>query len=161
MPLQPLRRDRVEPAMNPIAGRRPAGITALSLFFVAGCLISLTSLVSLTFSWAFLEPIWRLNPKAREAFAAMGSWADLLLAAVSVACGLAAAGLWHGARWGYVLAVGLIAVNLAGDAVNAIVGTEPRAVFGIPVALAILIFLSSRRVRSFFGGFPRPELPPP
>jgi hypothetical protein len=30
-------------------------------------------------------------------------------------------------------------------------GTEPRAVIGVPVALAILLYLVSRRVRNYFA----------
>ena len=51
---------------------RPHGITALSVFFAAGCLIALTSAVSLLFPESFLEPMWRLNPRARTAFSSMG-----------------------------------------------------------------------------------------
>lgn len=43
------------------------------------------------------------------------------------------------------------AVKSVGDVVNTVPGIEPRAAFGIPVAVALLAFLSSRRVRSFFG----------
>jgi uncharacterized membrane protein (DUF2068 family) len=95
--------------------------------------------------------MWRLNPKARVAFAGLEGWAVLLLGVVCLACALSAVGLWKGRRWGHRLAFGVLAVNLVGDVVNSVLGTEPRAVFGIPVALALLVFLSSRRVRSFFG----------
>ncbi len=94
--------------------------------------------------------MWRLNPRARAAFSSMGGWAVLLLGAVCLCCGLAAVGLWWGARWGYGMAVGVLGVNLIGDAVNAVLGTEPRAVFGIPVAVAILAYLLSGHVRSRF-----------
>ena len=74
----------------------------------------------------------------------------LLLGAVCLACALAAVGLWRSARWGHRLAVGILVVNLLGDVANTVLGTERRAVFGIPVVLAILAFLWSGRVRSFF-----------
>jgi uncharacterized membrane protein (DUF2068 family) len=82
----------------------------------------------------------------------MGVWAVVLMGAVCAACALAAMGLWRGARWGYWLAVFLLAINLLGDILNVFLGTEPRAVIGIPIALAILAFLMSRRVRRFFLG---------
>ena len=82
----------------------------------------------------------------------MGVWAVILMGAVCVGCALAAVGLWRGARWGYWLAVSLLAINLLGDILNVFLGTEPRAVVGIPIGLAILAFLMSRRVRRFFLG---------
>jgi len=134
----------------PGAEARPWGITALSVFFVAGAIISFVSGVSLALPGSVLEPMWRLNPRAREAFAGMGAGAILLLGAVCLACALAAVGLWRSARWGHRLAVGILVVNLLGDVANTVLGTERRAVFGIPVVLAILAFLWSGRVRSFF-----------
>ena len=53
---------------------------------------------------------------------------------------------------GLLLPVSLVAVNLLGDVLNVFLGTEPRAVIGIPIALAILAFLMSRRARRFFLG---------
>jgi hypothetical protein len=129
---------------------RPIGITILSVFFLFGTAMSGLSFVSLLFPGSFLEPVWRLNPRAREGFAGLGVWATVLMFAVCVACASAAVGLWRGARWGYVLAIVLLAINLLGDIANVLLGTEPRAVVGIPIVLAILVFLLSRRVRSFF-----------
>lgn len=53
-------------------GARPAGITALTIFFLFGAAASLISTVSLLFPDSFLEPVWRLNPRARAAFSGMG-----------------------------------------------------------------------------------------
>src|SRR3982751_2373946 len=129
---------------------RPAGITALSIFFLFGALMSFISFVSLLFPGSFLEPMWRLNPRAREGFNSMGVWAVVLMCAVCLACASAAVGLWRGARWGYRLALIILAINLLGDVINVILGTEPRAVVGIPIVIAIFAFLLSRRVRRFF-----------
>ncbi|HZF13816.1 MAG TPA: hypothetical protein VFE33_33910 [Thermoanaerobaculia bacterium] len=106
---------------------RPSGITALSIFFAAGTVISLTCAVALLFPGSFLEPMWRLNPRARDAFGGIGTWVVVLMLTVSVACALASRGLWRGRPWGYRLAVGILVVNLLGDVTNVILGTEPRA----------------------------------
>src|SRR5205807_8915200 len=132
---------------------RPIGVTAFSLFFLFGAGANFVSSISLLFPGSFLEPIWRLNPRARAGLGGMGGvWAVVLMSAVCVACALAAVGLWRGARWGYGLAVSLLAINLLGDILNVFLGTEPRAVVGIPIALAILAFLMSRGARRFFLG---------
>src|SRR5574341_1092055 len=136
--------------MTTASEARPVGVTALSIFFWAGAIISFIAAVSLLFPGSSLDPMWRLNPRAREGFAGIGGWAILLMGAVSVACAIAAAGLWRGARWGYWVALALLAINLIGDITNVLLGAEPRAAVGIPIVLAILVFLLSRRVRKFF-----------
>lgn len=129
---------------------RPAGITALSVFFAAGALISFTSCVSLLFPGSFLEPMWRLNPRAREAFTGMSGYAILLLSTVSAACASASVGLWRGKRWGYLIALALFIFNLIGDITNVLLGVEPRAIIGIPIVALLLWYLSTQNVRRYF-----------
>ncbi len=129
---------------------RPAGVTALSTFFSLGALISFTVLISLIFPGSFLEPMWRLNPRARAAFASAGAWAVLLMCAVCLCCALAAVGLWRGDRWGYWIALALLIINMMGDILNVILGTEPGAIIGVPVVVLILTYMAGRRVRRFF-----------
>jgi hypothetical protein len=137
----------------PTASRvRPVSVSTLSIFFWAGAFISLITAVSLLSPSSFLEPMWQLNPRAREGFAGIGGWAILLMGALAVACAMAAAGLWRGSRWGYWLTLILLAINLVGDIANVLLGREPRAAVGIPIIIAILVFLlASRRVRDFFS----------
>lgn len=134
----------------PLSGR-PRGVTALALFFAFGAGVSFVSLVALALPGGPLEPMWRLNPRAREQFATMGVWGPLLMAVVSLACGLALVGLWRGRRWGYLTAATMLVVSLAGDLANALSGLEPRAWFGVPIAGAMLLYLATRRVREFFA----------
>jgi len=46
-------------------------------------------------------------------------------------------------------------MRLVGHAVNALVGPEPRAAVGIPIAGAIILYLTTRRVRRFFSSAAR------
>ena len=124
-----------------MSSSRPLGITALVILFAIGACASFVSAVALTFPGSFLEPIWRLNPNARAGFTRIGSAAIVLMAAVCIACVFAAVGLCRGRRWGYWLAVVMLVVNLGGDIINVITGTEPRAIIGIPIAGAILLYL--------------------
>ena len=89
--------------------------------------------------------MWRLNPGAREGFVTMGPWAIVLMAVVSLACGLSGAGLWKGTRWGWRLACIVLAVNIVGDTTNALVGKDPRTAIGIPIGGAMMAYLWSRR----------------
>ena len=131
---------------------RPRAITALSIFFVAGATISLIAGISLLLPNSFLEPMWRLNPRAHENLSRLGLWAVVMLSTVSMLCAAAAIGLWRGSRWGYWLAVGLILTNLLGNVINVVLGTEPRAIVGVPIAAALLAYLIfSKNVREFFS----------
>lgn len=130
---------------------RPAGVTAVACLFVLGALTSGLSAVSLLTPGGPLEPIWRLNPRARESFSRMGLWAPVLLVVVCVACLACAWGFFAGRRWGYRLGVAGLLVNLTADVLNAVLGIEPRALVGVPVVALLLWYLLSRRVRGFFA----------
>lgn len=80
----------------------------------------------------------------------MELWGVALLFAASISCAAAAIGLWRTARWGHVIAVTLIAINLLSDIANAVLGTETRAIVGVPIASALLLYLLSKRVRNLF-----------
>jgi uncharacterized membrane protein (DUF2068 family) len=137
--------------MRTTSADRPAGIVALTLLFLFGTVASFVALLALAFPGSFLEPIWKLNPRAQAGFATMGRWAIVLMCVVFVACALTAVGLWRGARWGYWLAIVMLAVNLFGDIANVLMGTERKALIGIPIVIILLIFLASKRVREFFA----------
>lgn len=132
------------------ASKRPWTVTALSIFFAFGAAMSLTSLVALALPGGPLEPMWRLNPRAREQLAGMGGWGLVLMAVVSAACAAAAVGLWRGSRLGYVFGLTLLIVSLLGDLANALLGLEPRAWIGVPIAALLLTTLTTGRARAFF-----------
>jgi hypothetical protein len=90
--------------------------------------------------------MWRLNPRAHENLSRLGLWAVALLSSVSLFCAAAAIGLWQESRWGYRIAIGLMVVNLIGDVTNVVLGTEPRAIVGVPITAGILIYLIRQRV---------------
>ena len=63
---------------------RPHGVTVLSIFFLAGSVICLVAIAGLLLPNSFLEPMWRLNPRARVGLAVIGNWAVALLFTVGV-----------------------------------------------------------------------------
>jgi hypothetical protein len=142
-------------AVKEQATRRPWSITGLAVFFGAGALISAISCAALLFPGGVLEPMWRLNPRAHEAFGRMGSVRILLLVTVGITCAFSAVGFWNGREWGYRLGVALLVVNLVGDITNAALGVEPRAIWGVPVVLSILAYLGTSRGRAYFSGATR------
>lgn len=69
-----------------------------------------------------IEPTVRVKSEKR---AGMGKWdaevehVGVRIKGVGAACGLAAIGLAKNAEWGLRLAIGILAVNLIGDSLNA------------------------------------------
>lgn len=129
---------------------RPLGVTALSIFFVIATAITLIASISLLFPGGFLEPLWRLNPRGRAGLGAIGVWAIILFVFIGSACALAAIGLWRGDRWAYAMAIVVLSMNLLGDIVNVVSGSESRAAIGIPIVILILAYLLTQSVRDFF-----------
>ncbi|HSE31182.1 MAG TPA: hypothetical protein VLA93_06365 [Pyrinomonadaceae bacterium] len=133
-----------------MSNKRPVGVIALVALFLVGSCASFISAVSLLFPGSFLEPLWQLNPRAREGFNHIGGWAIVLMLVVCVACSFTAASLWRGRRLGYWLAILMLVINLIGNVINVTTGTEPRAIIGIPVVLLILAYLLREKTRNSF-----------
>ena len=130
--------------------QRPLGITALSLLFMIGAEMALLSAVSLTLPGTMLDAMWKLNSRAYGKLVAMGPPAIPLMSIVVLCCAASAVGLWRGKRWGRVLAISLLTINLIASSLNAIFGAEPRTLVGIPIAGALIAYLFSSRVRLYF-----------
>src|SRR5439155_14877632 len=74
--------------------RRSLGTILLIIFFAAGALICLVTMLALAFPGSFLESIWQFKPEARVQFLQIGRGASIaLMAVVGVACGSAVDGL--------------------------------------------------------------------
>ena len=130
--------------------KRPVGIAVLAVFSVVASVIAGIAAASLAWPGSPLEPRWQLNPRGHDVLARMDGWAVLLLAIVSGACVMAGMGLWLARRWGYTLAIVGLSIHLVGDILNVVLGIEPRAIVGIPIVIALLVYLSRPHVRNAF-----------
>jgi len=130
--------------------RRPVGLTLLTAFFVFGALMAFLAFLGLLLSGGFLQLIWRLNPAAYRALTELGAWGMLLMAVVAIACALAGIGLWIQTQWGRRLAVGMLAINLLGDVLNAVARGDLRTLIGIPIGGAMIFYLLRARTRAQF-----------
>ena len=133
------------------AGRRPLGITALSVFFAAGTIPATMSAVALAWPGAWSEAMWRLKPEAPGQFARLGPLAIPLMVVVAAACVAAAVGLWKRKLWGFRIALALVTLNLMGDLLNAGIRGDWRTLVGLPIGGAILAYLLSNPVRRWFA----------
>jgi hypothetical protein len=125
--------------------RPPVGIILLAIFFAAGALICLLTMLALAFPGGFLDPIWRLRPDARIEFQKLGNWSVVLIASVGLACGLAALGLARQTEWGRRLAISILTVNLIGDSLNAFLLHDLRTLIGLPIGGLMIWYLVRKR----------------
>jgi hypothetical protein len=122
----------------------------MAAFFVFGALMSGLASLSLAFAGGPLEPMWRINPTAHEALAQMGGWAVILMATVCLACAFSAVSLWNLWYWGYLLAIGVLIINLFGDTLGAIVRGDPVTLIGLPIGGTLIWYLARPSVRAQF-----------
>lgn len=115
------------------------------------------SFVSLLTPGGALEVIWRVNPQARAAFAAMGPGSLVLMGAVCIACVLAAVGLWRRLERARLLAIAILSVNMVGDLDAAVVRGDPRTLVGLPIAALLIAYLMGSTVRRWFAGESMPS----
>ena len=113
----------------------------LASFFAFGCCMCAVTIVLLVFPGTALDAIWRLNPDGHAGFQTIGNWSVAIMLAVGAACGFAAIGLWRGARWGTRLALVILVLNMIGDLVNSVWRGDYRALIGLPIAAAIIVYL--------------------
>jgi hypothetical protein len=126
---------------------RSVGTILLVIFFAAGGLICLFTMLALAFPGSSLESIWRLKPEARNEFEEIGRGVSIVvMAAIGVACGLAAVGLAQAAKWGRWLAIGILTANLIGDSVNALLRHDPKTVIGLPIGGLMIWYLVKTKV---------------
>jgi hypothetical protein len=113
----------------------------LAAFFAFGAMMCALTVGLLLFPGSPLDSVWRLNPEARFAFRSLGNWSFLLMLAVGIASLLAAIGLWRGTVWGTRVALTILSINIIGDLVDALFRHDYRALIGLPVGAAIILFL--------------------
>jgi Predicted membrane protein (DUF2127) len=136
--------------LSPSARSRPFGIVLLSLFFALGTVPSLTSAAALTWPGRWADAVWSLKPEAKVDFARLGFVAIPLMGVVALACAAAAVGLWSRQRWGHRVAVGLLGINLLGDTLNAFFRHDWSTLIGLPIGMAMLIYLCSASILDWF-----------
>jgi hypothetical protein len=129
----------------------PVGILALIGLFAVGTGASASGVVALLLPGTALDHVWRINPQAHVALLSLGSVAVALMLAVCLACCLAAVGLSLRLWWGHRLAVGILAVNVVGDALNAVLRDDLRTLIGVPIGAAFIVYLLRPGIARLYG----------
>jgi len=102
-----------------------------------------------------LDHMWALNARAYERLAPLGGAVGIPFLLLSTMLLVAGIGWRRRLRWGWWLAVAIIAAQVIGDLVNVFLGDVVRGVAGFIIAGALLCYLLRAQVRSAFGGIPK------
>ncbi|HUO24801.1 MAG TPA: hypothetical protein VMU61_03985 [Candidatus Aquilonibacter sp.] len=105
-----------------------------------------------------LDQAWKLNSAAYQQLAPVGRLAGFLFFGLSAAMVAAAVGWFLRRRWGFQLAVVIIAIQALGDLVNLIRGALLRGGIGFVIAGSLLFYLLRRKIRHCFDT-DRPKQP--
>ena len=125
--------------------RWPAGVKVLVVFFAFGATACAVTVAALLTPGGTLDIVWRLNPETHLGFQKIGTAPSVLLMfVVGTACAWTAVGLARQKQWGRRLAIGILAVNLVGDSVSAVVRHDPRTLIGLPIGGAMMVYLWKR-----------------
>jgi len=126
----------------------PAPVRAIALLFLFGVFASLFAAITLVFPGTALDAAWSVNPAGHAGMLRLGGWAVLLMLGVCAACITAAYGLFTGRPWGRAFAIGGLSANLCGNVLSAVLRHEPATLIGVPIALALIIYLARRPATS-------------
>jgi hypothetical protein len=94
--------------------------------------------------------MWVLNPHAYHDLAPFGKPVGLLFLSLAVALTFAGIGWLKYRRWGWQLAVAIIATQLLGDSVNIFFGRIVQGMVGVTMAGMLLFYITRANVRAAF-----------
>ena len=134
---------------------RSGGIVALGIFLFFGAAMAALAGITLIWQGTILDGIWKLNPTAYQQLAILGRNVGIAFLLLSGLMAVAAIAWFRRSRWGWRLAVAIIAVQFLGDLLNALRGDFIRGGIGAIIAGALLFYLFSKKVRKIFGASPR------
>jgi hypothetical protein len=130
--------------------RRPLGFSVFGVFLFFGSAMAGLAATTLLNPGTFLDHAWRLNPSAYRQLSSLGTKVGLLFVLLSAALLASGIGWFRRQRWGWRLAVAIIATQVFGDLVNLVSGEWLRGTVGVVMAGALLVYILSPRIRAAF-----------
>jgi hypothetical protein len=129
---------------------KPPGFTAVGLFLFFAAIMASLAATTLLWRGTTLDRVWALNPAAYKQLTPLGPMVGILFLTLGAVLVTAGIGWFHHRRWGWRLAVGVIATQVLGDIVKCARGDLLRGATGIVVAGALLWFLLQPKLRAAF-----------
>jgi len=127
------------------------GFAAIGVFLFFGATMASLAAISLLWRGTPLDRIWSLNPTAYIELAPLGRIVGILFLLLGAALAAAGIGWFRRRRWGWRLAVAIIATQVVGDVTNCIRGDWLHGGIGVVIAGALLLFLLRPIVKNAFA----------
>jgi len=127
------------------------GITAVGIFLIFGAAMACLAGTTLVWPGSALNRLWNLNPRAHEELAPFGRVVGIPFLLLGATLAVASLGWFKRRRWGWRLAVAIVATQVLGDLVNIYRGDLLRGGIGFLIAGALLFYLLQPQLRSAFA----------
>jgi hypothetical protein len=127
------------------------GITGMGIFLFFGATMAFLAGTMLLWRGTILDHIWAFNAAAYRQLAPFAKTVGIPFLLLGTTLLVAGIGWFKRHLWGWRLAVGIIAVQVLGDLVNAFMGDVARGGVGFVVAGALLVYLLRPEVRAAFA----------
>jgi len=129
---------------------------AVGIFLFFGAIMAALAGTTLVWRGTTLDRLWLLNPRAYQELAPHGKAVGIPFLLLGLGLVIAGTGWFKRRLWGWRLAVGIIAVQVLGDLVNAFLGDRVRGGIGLVIAGALLMYLLRAEVRGAFANADAP-----
>jgi hypothetical protein len=124
--------------------------TAFGGFLILATAIAALASFTMFATGTVLDSIWTTKERSYHQLLHRNVPVGLGFAALAVILALAAAGWAHRKRWGWLLGVLILAVNLLSDTVRLIASRQPADLLAVAIGAAILSWLLTPTTRSYF-----------
>ena len=125
-------------------------MTGVGIFLFFGATMACLAGTTLVWPGTALDRIWALNAPVYKQLAPFGKAVGIPFLFLGAALALAGTGWFNLRRWGWWLAVAIIATQVLGDFVNAFMGQIVRGGIGAIIAGALLFYLFRPAVTATF-----------
>lgn len=130
--------------------KSPRGLTFVAAFLFFGATMALLAGITLSFPGTILDRVWRLNPVAYAQLSPLGVPMGVAFLSLALLLLISAVGWIRRSRWGWTLAVVIIAIQVLGDCANLLRGDVLRGAVGVVIAGALLFYMTRPPVRAAF-----------
>jgi|SRR5580704_12608398 len=130
--------------------KSPRGMTAVGVFLFFGAAMAALAGTTLAWQGSALDRVWRLNPRAYKELVPFGKAVGIPFLLLAATLALAGIGWFKRRRWGWMLAVALIATQVLGNLVSIWMAHYLEGGTGVVIAGALLLYLVRADVRNVF-----------
>ena len=129
----------------------PRGVTAIGVFLLFGTAMACIAGITLVRQGTVLDHMWALNPRAYRELEPLGKPVGLLFLLLAVTLAVASAGWFKRRRWGWLLVVVIIGMQVASNLLHILLGRLLEGVVGLAIAGPLFLYIIRPNMRGLFA----------